>query len=119
MQSNPYRFEIWLRWGFLVALFLSVGFSFYGYPVATRMPTIQGQRQVPQCRVQISRDLEHTASLGMPALESMARQMRSVNAAIPVTYRACAADKSLKTVHVRQNCDPTGGGPLSHAVSCP
>lgn len=73
-QTNSvYKFANWIRWGLFFALVAALGLSFYAsaYFHMVFPPASAKQAERPRCLVKISRDFNHTAPIGNPALESL------------------------------------------------
>jgi hypothetical protein len=119
MESRINKWEFWLRWGFAAALVIVMGLSFYGSPFYHLVPSVMGSRVVeqPRCRLELARDSEFTAGLGLPGLESLAATYRNIGRGFRLAQQACRKDTSLKTVYVRQNCG-AGRTQISRTVFC-
>lgn len=120
MGSGGYKFEIWMRWGFALALVATLANSLYDSPAAKMISKLVGNepsRPAP-CEVKISRDFEHTASLNIDGMESLVRRATNLYGGINVAREACRRDPTLKTVYLRQTCDNSGGGQLSRTWFC-
>ncbi len=120
MGSKEYKFEIWMRWGFALALVVVLGFWFFESPYYRLTPALFGAKQDPsaaRCQLRISRDFEHSASLDLSGMEALVRRATDIRSGFSVALEACRRDPTLKAVFLRQSCDRFGGQ-LSRTVFC-
>lgn len=120
MFGDRYFVEKVMRWGFAAFLVLFVAYSFISSPFQRVLPPAVGPKplQPTACHFELTRDLEHTAALGIPQVDALLRRAKFMAGALRIAQGACQHDKSLKTVYLHVRCDQSGGGERSRTVYC-
>ena len=117
MKPDRYLLEKVLRWGFSVAMLAVLALSFYESPFYRLTADFITKRDKALCHLKISRDFEHTATLGIPGIDNFLTTVNELHQGVDLAMKACLRDKNLKTLYVRQTCDEEGGQ-LSRTVFC-